>query len=45
MYGKSEDIYSQQIGINAREERAARMDERRQMHEIDTENRYQQNII
>jgi len=45
MYGKSEDIYSQQIGINAREERAARMDERRQMHEIDTENRYQQNDL
>ena len=45
MYNKSEDIYSQQLGINAREERSARMDERRQMKEIDTENRYQQNDV
>jgi hypothetical protein len=45
MYLKSEDIYSNQLTINAKEERFARMDERRQMQEIDTENRYQQNDV
>ena len=43
MYAKSEDIFYNQLGINADNERAARMDERRQLREIETENRYQQN--
>ncbi len=43
MYQKSEDIFYNQLGINADNERAARMDERRQLREIETENRYQQN--
>ena len=45
MYLKSEDVYSNQLTINAKEERFARMDERRKMQEIDTENRYQQNDV
>ena len=43
MYAKSEDIFFNQLGINADNERAARMDERRQLREIETENRYQKN--
>ena len=43
MYAKSEDIFYNQLGINADNERAARMDERRQLREIETENRYQKN--
>ena len=43
MYQKSEDIFYNQLGINAQNERSARMDERRQLREIETENRYQQN--
>ena len=43
MYAKSEDIFVNQLGINAQNERSARMDERRKLREIETENRYQQN--
>ena len=43
MYAKSDDIFYNQLGINAQNERAARMDERRQLREIETENRYQKN--
>ena len=43
MYQKSDDIFYDQLGINAQNERAARMDERRQLREIETENRYQKN--
>ena len=43
MYQKSEDIFVNQLSINALNERAARMDERRQLREIETENRYQKN--
>ena len=43
MYQKSDDIFYNQLSINAQNERAARMDERRQLREIETENRYQKN--
>jgi len=43
MYQKSEDIYVNQLGINAFNEKSARMDERRKLREIETENRYQKN--
>ena len=43
MYHKSDDIFYNQLGINAQNERSARMDERRQLREIETENRYQKN--
>ena len=43
MYQKSDDIFYNQLGINADNERSARMDERRQLREIETENRYQKN--
>ena len=43
MYAKSEDIFVNQLNINAQNERSARMDERRKLREIETENRYQQN--
>ena len=43
MYAKSEDIFDNQIGINAQNEKSARMDERRKLREIETENRYQRN--
>ena len=43
MYQKSEDIFVNQLGINALNEKSARMDERRQLREIETENRYQKN--
>ena len=43
MYAKSEDIFVNQLNINAQNERSARMNERRKLREIETENRYQQN--
>ena len=43
MYAKSEDIFVNQLNINAQNEKSARMDERRKLREIETENRYQQN--
>tara|TARA_B100001564_G_scaffold223094_1_gene188058 strand:+ start:195 stop:1097 length:903 start_codon:yes stop_codon:yes gene_type:complete len=43
MYQKSDDIFYNQLGINAQNERSAKMDERRQLREIETENRYQKN--
>ena len=45
MYAKSDDIYDKQLGINAENERSAKMDERRKLREIETENRYQQNDV
>ena len=42
MYAKSEDIFNNQISINAAQEKSARMDERRKLHEIATQNRYEQ---
>ena len=41
MYAKSEDIFDNQISINAAQEKAARMDERRKLQEIETQNRYE----
>jgi|TARA_R100000479_G_C6382290_1_gene201625 gas vesicle protein len=43
MYAKSEDIYVNQLGINAAEEREARLNEKRQLKEITTKNLYEQN--
>lgn len=43
MYQKSDDIFYNQLGINAQNERSAKMNERRQLREIETENRYQKN--
>ena len=43
MFAKSEEIYEYQLGMNAMEERAARMDERQQLQEIQTEKRYEKN--
>ena len=43
MYQKSDDIFYNQLGINAQNEGSAKMDERRQLREIETENRYQKN--
>ena len=40
MYQKSEDIYFNQLGVNALEERDARLNERRQLQEITTQNLY-----
>ena len=45
MYEKSEDIFSKQLGINAANEKAAKMDERRKLREIETENRYDQQDV
>ena len=42
MYAKSLDIFDNQVNINAAQEKAARMDERRKLHEISTQNRYEQ---
>ena len=39
MFKKSEDIFKQQTSLNSMNERAARMDERRQIKEIEAENR------
>ena len=43
MYRKSEDIFAEQLGINAYEERQARLNEKRQLKELTTQNLYQQN--
>tara|TARA_A100001391_G_scaffold56316_3_gene34385 strand:- start:1419 stop:2297 length:879 start_codon:yes stop_codon:yes gene_type:complete len=43
MFAKSEEIFRYQLGMNAMEERAARMDERQQLQEIQTEKRYEKN--
>jgi len=40
MYKKSEDIYYNQLGVNAMEEREARLNERRKLKEINTEDLY-----
>ena len=45
MYAKSEDVYDKQLGINAANEKAAKMDERRKLREIETENRYDQQDV
>lgn len=45
MFAKSEDIYAFQTTLNSMNERAARMDERRQLQEIEAENRYEQNEV
>ena len=43
MFAKSDEIYRYQLGMNAMEARAARMDERRQLQEIQAEKRYEKN--
>ena len=43
MYAKSNAIFQQQLGLNALQERSARMDERQQLSEIQAEKRYEQN--
>ena len=43
MFAKSDEIYRYQLGMNAMEARAARMDERRQLQEIHEEKRYEKN--
>jgi len=43
MFAKSDEIFRYQIGMNAMEERAARMDERQQLQEIHEEKRYEKN--
>tara|TARA_R100000234_G_scaffold61031_1_gene36911 strand:- start:1099 stop:1992 length:894 start_codon:yes stop_codon:yes gene_type:complete len=45
MYAKSEDVYNKQLGINAANEKAAKMDERRKLREIETEKRYEQQDV
>ena len=45
MYAKSEDIYNKQLGINAANEKAAKMNERRKLREIETEKRYDQQDV
>jgi hypothetical protein len=45
MYAKSEDVYDKQLGINAANEKAAKMDERRKLREIETEKRYDQQDV
>ena len=45
MFQKSEDIYLHQTSLNSMNERAARMDERRQLKEIEAENRYEKNEV
>ena len=45
MYAKSEDIYDKQLSINAANEKAAKMDERRKLREIETEKRYDQQDV
>ena len=45
MFQKSEDIYTFQTSLNAMNEKAARMDERRQLKEIEAENRYEKNEV
>ena len=43
MFAKSDEIYRYQLGMNAMEARAARMDERQQLQEIQEEKRYEKN--
>ena len=43
MYAKSNAIFQQQLGLNALQERSARMDERQKLSEIQAEKRYEQN--
>ena len=43
MYAKSNAIFQSQLGLNALQERSARMDERQQLSEIQAEKRYEQN--
>ena len=43
MYAKSNAIFQQQLGLNALQERSARMDERQQLEEIKAEKRYEKN--
>ena len=43
MYAKSNAIFQQQLGLNALQERSARMDERQQLEEIQAEKRYEKN--
>ena len=45
MFQKSDDIYTYQTTLNSMNERAARMDERRQLKEIEAENRYEKNEV
>ena len=45
MYAKSEDVYDKQLSINAANEKAAKMDERRKLREIETEKRYDQQDV
>lgn len=43
MYAKSNAIFEQQLGLNALQERSARLDERQQLEEIKAEKRYEKN--
>ena len=43
MYEKSNAIFQSQLGLNALQERSARMDERQQLQEIQAEKRYEKN--
>ena len=43
MYAKSNAIFQQQLGLNALQERSARLDERQQLEEIKAEKRYEKN--
>ena len=43
MYAKSNAIFQSQLGLNALQERSARMDERQQLSEIQAEKRYEKN--
>tara|TARA_Y100000992_G_scaffold240296_1_gene171112 strand:- start:284 stop:1174 length:891 start_codon:yes stop_codon:yes gene_type:complete len=43
MFDKSNAIYQSQLGLNALQERSARMDERQQLEEIKAEKRYEKN--
>ena len=43
MYAKSNAIFDTQLGLNALQERSARMDERQQLEEIKAEKRYEKN--
>ena len=45
MFQKSEDIYLHQTSLNSMNEKAARMDERRKLKEIEAENRYEKNEV
>ena len=43
MFAKSNAIFQSQLGLNALQERSARMDERQQLEEIKAEKRYEKN--